>query len=222
MPNTLDDPIGQTQHQNISTFNFAPGYTHVIGDKMLFTANGFVRRDHLMYLPSADPFEDTPATVSQDRTLTNSGVKADVAYTAGHHNVKFGGTISATRLREIFTLGITDPTDPTWQDASGNFNPAFAPFDLTNGGSPFVYNQSATIKEQAAFVQDDIKAGDLSLKLGLRYDRYDGLVSKSLLQPRLGASLRRARRQRPCCARRTDARWKRRTTRTCSCRAVSA
>ena len=39
----------------------------------LFTANGFVRQDHLTYTPSADPFADTPATVSQDRTLTNFG-----------------------------------------------------------------------------------------------------------------------------------------------------
>ena len=49
---------------------------------MLFTANGFVRRDHLIYTPSADPFADTPATVSQDRKLTNFGAKVDIAYHA--------------------------------------------------------------------------------------------------------------------------------------------
>jgi hypothetical protein len=116
------------------------------------------------------------------------GLKADVSVTTGNQNVKMGGSISATRLHENFTLGITDPTDPTWQDASGNFDPTFAPYDLTNGGSPFVYNQSATIKQQAAYIQDDIKAGDLSVKLGVRFDHYDGLSEKSLLQPRVGLS----------------------------------
>src|SRR5581483_1173468 len=70
VPNTYDQ-IAQTQHQNIDTYNIAPGYSRVIGSKTLFTANGFVRHDHITYLPSADPFADTPATVSQDRTLTN-------------------------------------------------------------------------------------------------------------------------------------------------------
>jgi hypothetical protein len=187
VPNTYDQ-VNQTQHQNIHSLNVAPGYTRVIGSKTLFTANGFVRQDHLVYLPSANPFNDLPATVSQDRTLTNMGLKADVSVTTGNQNVKMGGSISATRLHENFTLGITDPTDPTWQDASGNFDPTFAPYDLTNGGSPFVYNQSATIKQQAAYIQDDIKAGDLSVKLGVRFDHYDGLSEKSLLQPRVGLS----------------------------------
>ena len=87
MPNTFDqNDAGQDQHQKINTFNVAPGYSQVIGAKTLFTANGFVRQDHLTYTPSADPFADQPATVSQDRKLTNFGVKADVAYTTGAHN----------------------------------------------------------------------------------------------------------------------------------------
>ena len=126
VPNTYDQ-INQTQHQDISSFNIAPGYTRVIGSKTLFTANGFVRQDHLTYLPSANQFNDLPATVSQDRKLTNFGIKADVSYTTSNQNLKIGGSISATKLQEHFTLGITDPTDPTWQDANGNFDPTFAP-----------------------------------------------------------------------------------------------
>src|SRR5882762_7763971 len=54
VPNTYDQ-ITQTQHQNIATFNVAPGYSRVIGANTLFTANGFARRDHLTYLPSPNP-----------------------------------------------------------------------------------------------------------------------------------------------------------------------
>jgi hypothetical protein len=187
VPNTYDQ-ILQTQHQNITSFNVAPGYSTVIGSNALFTVNGFVRQDHLTYLPSANPFNDTPATVSQDRKLTNMGVKADLAYTTGNHNVKFGGTISATKLQENFTFGITDPTDGTFAGADGSFDPTFAPFDLTNGGSPFVYNASFTVKQQAAYIQDDIKAGDATFKLGVRLDHYDGLTTATLVEPRLGVS----------------------------------
>ncbi len=187
VPNTYDQ-IAQTQHQNIDTFNVAPGYSRVIGANKLFTVNGFVRHDHLTYLPSPNPLDDTPASVSQDRTLTNLGAKADLSMTLGAHNVKFGGSIGATRVHEQFTFGITDPTDSAFAGEDGNFDPALAPFDLTNGGAPFPYDQSFTIKQQAAYVQDDIKAGNATLNLGLRLDHYDGLTTATLVQPRLGVS----------------------------------
>ena len=187
VPNTYDqNDAGQAQHQTIATFNIAPGYSQVFGAKTLFTANGFVRQDHLTYMPSADPFADQPATVSQDRKLTNFGVKADVSYTTGAHNLKAGGTISATKLDENFTFGITDPgfNDPS----SPDYNPDLVPYDLTRGGKPLTYAQAATIKQQSAYIQDDIKAGNASFKLGLRLDHYDGLSQATMLQPRLGVS----------------------------------
>lgn len=187
VPNTYDQ-IAQTQHQNIATFNVAPGYSRVIGANTLFTANGFVRRDHLTYLPSPNPLDDTPATVSQDRMLTNMGAKADLTMTLGAHSLKFGGTIGATRLHEQFTFGITDPSDSAFAGEDGSFDPALAPFDLTNGGSPLAYDQSFTIKQQAAYVQDDIKAGNATLNLGVRLDHYDGLTTATLVQPRVGLS----------------------------------
>ena len=190
VPNTIDaESVGQDQHQKIVTFNIAPGYTRIIGAKTLFSANGFVRQDHVTYTPSANPFADLPASVSQDRTLRNLGVKADVAYASGNHNFKFGGSITSTKLKENLTLGITDPTDPAFEDSNGNFDPRFAPFVLgAPGGAPFAFNQEATINQQAAYAQDDIKAGNATFKLGLRLDHYDGLTSDTLLQPRLGVS----------------------------------
>jgi hypothetical protein len=187
VPNTFDqNDGGQAQHQQIDTINVAPGYSQVVGSKTLFTVNGFVRQDHLTYAPSADPLADQPAGVSQDRKLTNIGVKADLSYTVANHNVKVGGTISATRLNENFTLGFTDPAfNPP---SSPDYNPDLGPYDLTRGGQPFVYAQTATIKQQAAYIQDDIKAGNATFKLGLRLDRYDGLSQSTLLQPRVGVS----------------------------------
>ncbi len=187
VPNTLDaEALGQAQHQAITTFNVAPGYSQVLGSRTLFTANAYVRQDHLTYTPSSNPFADQPGTVSEDRRLRNLGVKADVSYTTGDHNIKAGGSVSATQLNEHFTLGFTDPSfnDP----ASPTFNAALAPFDLTRGGVPFVYNQAATIKQQAAYIQDEMKLGNATVKAGLRLDHYDGLTTATLLQPRLGVS----------------------------------
>jgi hypothetical protein len=189
VPNTFDQvALGTAQHQNITSFNVAPGYTRILASNLLLTANAYVRRDHLTYAPSPNALADLPATVSEDRTLTNMGGKADLTYTVGNHNIKLGASVSATPLHEIFTLGVTNPADPTWADASGNFDPKFAPFDLSNGGTRLRFDQSKTIKQQAAYVEDDVKAGAVSLKLGLRLDHYVGLVTATQAQPRLGMS----------------------------------
>ena len=213
VPNTLDaDDAGQDQHQKIMTFNVAPGYTGIIGSSALFTANLFARRDHLTYTPSADPFADQPGTVSQDRRLTNVGFKVDLAVTRGANNVKLGATVNSTKLDEDFTLGLTDPTvNSPCVDAEGTpsdntrltatsqcaanrlvANPDFVPglraFDLTRTGQPFHFTANDTIKDQAFYLQDDIRAGNATFMVGVRADHYDGLVTKSLFEPRLGAS----------------------------------
>jgi len=213
VPNTLDAAdAGQDQHQKIDTFNLAPGYTGVIGSSALITANVYARRDHLTYTPSADPFADQPGTASQDRKLTNIGAKVDFAMTRGVNNVKLGATFNRTKLNENFTLGLTDPTvnspcvnvdgDPsdntrltaTSQCAANRLlpNPDFVSgqlgFDLTRGGRAFNFVDDGTIKDQAFYVQDDIRAGNATFMVGVRADHYSGLVTKSLFEPRLGAS----------------------------------
>ena len=118
IPNTLDanglSPLpGATdaanQHQSITSFNVAPGYSSVLSNSLLLTANAYVRGDHVTYLPSANPFNDLTASVSQDRRLTNVGGKLDLNYGHSVHNVKAGVQVSVTPLTEHFTLGVTDP-----------------------------------------------------------------------------------------------------------------
>jgi hypothetical protein len=212
VPNTYDqDANGQAQHQKIDTFNIAPGYSQVIGSTVLFTANAFVRQDHVVYTPSPDPLSDEGGSVSQNRKLTNVGFKADLAKTTTHHNMKVGGQFTATRLNEQFTIGFTDPTinspcqlsDGTVSDDTSltdpsqctgalvpnpNFDPALLSYDLTRGGSPLAYAQKFTIKQGSVFAQDDIKAGNATFKVGVRLDHYAGLTTDTQLQPRLGGS----------------------------------
>jgi Carboxypeptidase regulatory-like domain len=214
VPNSYDqEAAGQRQHQQISTFNIAPGYSKVIGNRIVLTAGGYARQDRVIYSPSPDPFSDTPATVSQHRRLTDTGVKVDVAYVQGRHNLKIGTEIDATFLTEDFQLGLTDPTlNSPCADAGGNpsedtaltdpgqcagagltandgFIPGLLPFDLSRGGGLFTFNDTGTIKTQAVYVQDEISAGPATFNVGLRADRYAGLTTTSLLEPRAGVAL---------------------------------
>jgi Carboxypeptidase regulatory-like domain len=211
IPNTYDQ-LGQDQRQRITTFNFAPGYQHTFGATTLVTINPFYRVDHVHYYPSADPLDDSPATLAQNRSLTNWGVKADVSYASGRHNLKVGTQIMQTRLDENFSLGITDPTFnavcvdkngdpqelPNITDPKRCVQAGFLPnpdvlvgliaFDLTRGGNPFQFKGKANINQFAFYLQDAIKFGNLTVQAGLRIDRYNGITSDTGVQPRIGLS----------------------------------
>ncbi|MEO8131191.1 MAG: TonB-dependent receptor, partial [Bryobacteraceae bacterium] len=210
-PNTYDQP-NQDQRQKVNSFNIAPGYQRTISPTTLLTVNAFAREDNVHYYSSRDPFDDTPATINQDRRLFNYGLKSDISHVSGHHNIKVGLQIMQTKLKESFSTGLTDPAfnavclDPSGaaQELPSITNPALCagqgfvanpdlqaglvPYDLTRGGTLFHFNDRGNVNQFAAFAQDSITYGGLTLSLGLRLDRYNGLSKDTSLQPRLGLS----------------------------------
>ena len=104
VPNSYDQ-LSQDQKQRVLTWNIAPGYQHTFNAHTLLTVNPYVRRDQVNYYASRDPFADTPVTASQNRFLTNYGVKADISYARGRHDIKVGTQIQQTRLLEKFQFG---------------------------------------------------------------------------------------------------------------------
>jgi len=213
VPNSLDQ-LSQDQKQRVMTWNIAPGYQHTFSAHTLLTVNPFVRRDQVNYYGSRDPFADNPATVSQQRFLTNVGLKADIAHTQGHHDIKTGLQIQQWRLVERFQFGITNPDyNPVCLDGQGdplllpgvtnpescmsvnptdvpnpNLQPGLVLYDLTRGGSLFNFHGQTIIKEYSFYFTDEMKFGKFTLVAGLRDDQYNGLSSANGIQPRLGTS----------------------------------
>ena len=85
----------------------------MINANTVFTFGGFVRRDQYNYYPSANPFSDLgpiqQETVNQDRTLTNAGLRSDISWVKGIHNLKAGATYQQTFLDENTSFGVVDP-----------------------------------------------------------------------------------------------------------------
>jgi hypothetical protein len=213
-PNTFDNlnvvdtdgnPVGDTdQRSKIGTFNIAPTWTRLIGTKAVFTLGAYVRRDQYNYYPSANPLADfgpiNSETIAQDRNLTNVGVRSDISYVKGAHNVKAGVTYQHTFLNESDRLGIIDPSLlPSLTDASGA--PCFAsgvaldapcttllPVDLTRGGGLFTFRGHADVKELSLYLQDTITKGNWSFNLGIRGDEYNGLSAANQAEPRVGVA----------------------------------
>jgi carboxypeptidase family protein len=110
-PNSLDAVASnQDQRAQIKTYNIAPTWTHLFSTSTLMNVGFFARHDQFNYYPSANPLSDVSQTASQLRKLTNLGVRSDLSYVKGIHNVKVGATLQHTLLTENFSLGLTDPT----------------------------------------------------------------------------------------------------------------
>ena len=111
----VGNPVGPTdQRSQIKTFNIAPSWTRLLSPNAVFTLGGFIRRDQYNYYPSNNAFSDfgpiQQETVSQDRTLANAGVRSDISYVKGIHNLKAGATYQQTFLDEDTRFGIVDPS----------------------------------------------------------------------------------------------------------------
>ncbi len=210
-PNQFDQQAsGQDQRQEIKSFDIAPTYTHLFNATTLLSLNTWVRQDQLHYYPSGDVFKDTPATLADTRRLTSLGIKADLSHTLGSNTFKGGAVFQHTPLTEAFAIGITSPTyNAPCLDASGaplagstlpctaageQSNPSYVPgeaaFDLTRGGSTAHYGGTTDIKEEALYLEDSLTLHGFNASLGVRADNYNGISSRSMVEPRVGLGYR--------------------------------
>jgi hypothetical protein len=195
-------PLGPTdQRSQIKTLNIAPTWTRILNPSTVLTLGAYLRKDQYNYYPSANPFDDWSPdllgeTVTQSRSLANAGVRGNVSYLKGIHNIKAGITYEQTFLTEGDSFGVVDPTIlpgivPSCLDANNQPIPgtpcaALAPYDLTRGGTAFGFHAHTDIKELALFVQDTITKGGWTFNLGIRGDLYNGITIARQAEPRLG------------------------------------
>jgi len=193
-PNGL--PVGPTdQRSQIRSFNIAPTWTRLLNPNTVLTFGGFARQDQYNYYPSGNPFSDLIPdlqlqTIGQSRRLTNLGLRTNVSYIKGIHNIKAGITYQDTLLTEKDSFGIVDPTlntagDPLLQCIDLTIT---SPLPACAGGvsASYLFRGHADIRELAAFFQDTITVKNWSFNLGVRFDHYDGIVSANQVEPRLG------------------------------------
>lgn len=211
VPNQYDQQTaGQDQRAQIFSYNVAPFWTRIIGQTGVLEVNPYLRQDNAHYYPSHNIFAESPATLSQNRSLRNLGFKVDYTLSKGIHNAKFGADVNHTFLTESFGVGLTSPTyNALCVDAAGTpvaapgvtqtsqcagagydpnpgFQPGLLPYDLTRGGSIFHFHGHTDIKEEAVYAQDQISLGNWRIMAGVRGDNYNGITHKAMLEPRAG------------------------------------
>ena len=73
-------------------------------------------------------------------------------------------------------------------NAAAPFSAALRAYDLSRGGTPFAFHATGNINQEAFYVKDAITAGNFLFSLGFRVDHYDGIVSRTGPEPRVGIS----------------------------------
>lgn len=177
---------------------------HAAGqDQQQILADGAAWASYLRTLDSGSTFEsivgyrgttaqlkssagDIPVTASQERSLATLSTSLRYTKLMGSQNLRAGFDAQRFPVREAFTLGITNPSfnDPT----SDTFNASLLPYDLTRGGSLFVFNDARAGRLLSAFVQSTLRWRGAALAMGVRHDSYAFLVDGQQLQPRVGVA----------------------------------
>jgi outer membrane cobalamin receptor len=113
----------------------------------------------------------TPIAAFQDRGFRETYVKGIIAGHAGPHEWKAGLDADFGSVREAFSYAIADPT-------------AFDP----STPATFSFADHAVDREQAVFVQDQLRLGAWTINGGLRWDHYSLVVDEQALSPRVGVA----------------------------------
>jgi hypothetical protein len=164
----VQEEAGQRQDRDSRETTAQFSYQRTFAAPLLFDVRGMVRGVSAGL--RSNP-ESTPIVAEQDRGFREVYVKAAIAGHAGLHEWKAGGDVNVGRVRERFAYRITD---------AEVFDPETP--------ATFSFDERGDDREHALFVQDRIRRGRLTVNAGLRWDRYQLVVTEQALSPRLGVA----------------------------------
>jgi hypothetical protein len=183
VPNTFSQQATNTDNKvETNDWNANFGWQSILSPTAVLDTTVFARNNRYTYYGSPN---DPSLIANSKRSLDNYGVQPVLTIQAGTANeIKVGTVLKLYPIKERFSFGITDPNlnDPT----SDAFNPNLAPYDLTRGGSPFLFQGDRTITYYAGFVEDTLRFANLTAQVGLRYDHASFPLSESQFEPRVG------------------------------------
>jgi hypothetical protein len=183
VPNTFTQEATNTDNEvETNDWNANLGWQRILSPTAVLDTTVFARNNRYTYYGSPN---DPSLITNSKRSLDNYGIQPVLTIQAGGANeIKTGAVLKLYPIKEHFSFGSTDPNlnDPS----SDGYNPNLAPYDLTRGGSPFVFDGDRTITYVAGFVEDTLRFANLTAQVGVRYEHANFPLSEGQLQPRVG------------------------------------
>jgi hypothetical protein len=164
VPNDLaQQAAGQRQDRRSSETGFQAHYQRVFSSNTVAAVRGMFR--DLTARLWSNP-ESTPVWVDQNRGFREGAISGNVTMQGERQTLKLGGDIRINRLRERFLLAEPDELPE---------------LDLE-------FDDEETSTETSLFVQDEIRFGNFSANVGLRFDSYSLLIEDHAFSPRVALS----------------------------------
>ncbi len=198
----LPAPPEQDQRQNLSDYMFAARLNATLGDNSALSILGYKRQTEAMNtsggLMQINSAADSIKAVQENEDFFIGAHRIDeviggqVEFSAVTkwfsvpNALKFGVGGESYPLQEFFTFAVTNPDKSNPALPGGDDR--LIPYDLTQGGHPFLVNQSKTGTRFSVYAQDHLTLQDWIIDAGLRYDMFKLLADESGISPRLSAA----------------------------------
>jgi hypothetical protein len=184
IPNRLEQELaGQHQRQRLRDHSEFITYERIFSPTTFGQFSFFNRYGTARLL--SNPLS-TPVVAFQDRALQNTGGIAAISLTRGSHNIKFGGQITVTPVREQFSFHPTAPFED-FIDEDGETVPN--PINSFTAANPFRFEDRRTGRMFSAYIQDRFSPfRNFTIDVGLRYDNYKLIIQEDALSPRIGVA----------------------------------
>jgi hypothetical protein len=171
----LQQTAGQRQDRTAGATEGQAYYQHIFSPSLIGSF-GIQARDLNARLWS-NPLS-TPIAAAQDRGFREAYVKASLAGHHGRHEWKTGIDARFADIREEFDYHIV----------AYRLDPGNVRIFARNIPPTYQFNGASPDREQAAYAQDSIRLGAVTLNAGLRFDHYALLLHDQAVSPRLAAS----------------------------------
>jgi len=164
----VQQEAGQRQDRDSQETVGQLSYRRIVSTKLLGEVRGMARDISAGLWSNAAA---TPILAEQERGIRELYLKGTIAAHVGRQEWKTGGDIIIGTVRERFGYQLTDTSQ----------------FD-SDTPTVFDFAGKRADREQALFVQDQIRLGAWTVNAGLRWDHYQLVADESAVSPRFGVA----------------------------------
>ncbi len=202
IPNFAASSI-QDQRQKLEDYMIGSRLNINIDDKSLLSAliyRRFAKMDFssggISRLNSAADYDKAISQnekmfIGAERINENNGIQIEFSsnrnWYSTHHIFKAGVSGELFPLKEFFTFAVTNPQLSDSSLPGGDIR--YKPYDITQGGKPFLVDQSKNGYRLSVYAQDQFALNEKwTINAGLRFDQFNLFNSETGISPRLSAT----------------------------------